>query len=105
MTQLLPPSLRSASAVGLLLGLAIGADLVLTASSRAGQVAASPCSKLVAVVPVAAASQAASPMNGSLLAQALPSNQSQPVGAELGEPACTYDPVVPPKRQIIRGLW
>ncbi|MCX5948015.1 MAG: hypothetical protein NTY67_07485 [Cyanobacteria bacterium] len=45
------------------------------------------------------------PVQRDALSQALPSNQSQPVGAELGEPACTYDPVLPPKCQIIRGLW
>jgi hypothetical protein len=40
-------------------------------------------------------------MTGLLLAQA----SNQPMGAEVGEPACTYDPAVPTKPEIIRGLW
>ena len=94
-------TLRPSSAAWLILGLAASADLVLSPASFAAQPNSSPCQKAAAASsPVAAA--AGSPSTDLLLAQALP---SQPIGVELGEPACTYDPVVPAQPQLIRGLW
>ncbi|MEI6029699.1 MAG: hypothetical protein WCQ20_00870 [Synechococcaceae cyanobacterium ELA739] len=102
MSSLHRSTIRSGSAVCLVLGLAISTDLLLPDASLAGQ-AAAPCaaSRQLPTTPPPP-SAAAAPMTGLLLAQA---NPAQPVGAEVGEPACTYDPVVPRKPQIIRGLW
>lgn len=94
-------TLRSSSAAWLILGLAASTELALSPASFAGQPGHSPCQPAAAASsPVAEA--AASPSTDLLLAQALP---TQPIGVELGEPACTYDPVVPSKPQLIRGLW
>ncbi len=101
MSRLLCSPLPSGSAVCLLLGLAISTELLLPDASLAGQ-AGAPCNasrQLPATADVQTSRPA--PMTGLLLAQAT----NQPVGAEVGEPACTYDPVVPRKPQIIRGLW
>jgi len=104
MSRLHRSTIRSGSAVCLVLGLAIATDLLLPDASLAGQ-ATAPCAASRQLSATAdPASAAAAPMTGLLLAQANPA-QAQPVGAEVGEPACTYDPVVPRKPQIIRGLW
>ena len=94
-------TLLSSPAAWLILALAASTDRVLSPASFAAPPSPSPCQAAAAASsPVAAA--AGSPSTDLLLAQALP---SQPIGVELGEPACTYDPVVPSKPQLIRGLW
>ncbi len=103
MCSLLASPLRSCSAAGLILGLVAGGDLVLPGVSFAGQPNVNPCQKSVLASPAAEARPVAgSSSTGLLLAQALP---SQPAGPEVGEPACTYDPILPAPRKIIRGLW
>ncbi len=96
------PTLRSGSVALLILGLAASTDLALSSTAFAGPSSVTPCPAAAATAsPVAAAARTSA--NDVLLAQALPSNQ--PVGVEMGEPACTYDPIVPARPQIIRGLW
>ncbi len=96
-------TLRYGSAAWLIVGLTACADLALPSASFAGQPTVSPCQISAPAFPVTAARiDAGTPSTSLLLAQALP---NQPVGAELGEPACTYDPPLPPKPPIIRGLW
>jgi hypothetical protein len=110
MFSLTSSHLRSASGTCLILGLAactdLGLLLVLPSPSFAGQPNVSPCQKspLVSAAADVQSSVEGVSTNGLLLAQAQPM-PSQPVGAELGEPACTYDPVVPAAPPIIRGLW
>ncbi len=108
MFSLTPSTLRCGSAACLIFGLAVGGESALPGASVAGQASVPPCqqSQLVASATSAQAQTgrgaATSTLSGSLLAQALP---SQPAGPEVGEPACTYDPPLPAKRRIIRGLW
>ena len=108
MFSLTPSNLRCASAACLILGLAAGGESALPGVSVAGQASAPPCQQSLLVASVASAQvqtglgAATSTASGSLQAQALP---SQPAAPEVGEPACTYDPLLPATRKIIRGLW
>lgn len=101
---------RCGSAACLIFGLTAAGELLLPGASLAGQPSVSPCQQSMPLGTAASAgtqagSGAASATfndSGSWLAQALP---SQPTGPDMGEPVCTYDPPLPAKRQVIRGLW
>ena len=102
MFSLSSSTLRPGSFAWLILGLAASTDLALSSAALAGPPSMAPC-PAAAAAPSPVAAAAGTSANDVLLAQALPNNQ--PVGVEMGEPACTYDPIVPARPQIIRGLW